>query len=63
VNEMRQEFVLAKASVPMIDGVDVPGVLDAYVIGLSGLVTEVERDIVKVVTGQLSVAEAVRRLT
>lgn len=63
VNEMRQEFVLAKASVPMIDGVDVPAVLDAYVIGLSGLVTEVEPDIVKVVTGQLSVADAVRRLT
>ena len=63
VNEMRQEFVLAKASVPMIDGVDVPGVLDAYVSGLSGLVTEVEPDIVRVVSGQLSVAEAVRRLT
>ena len=63
VNEMRQEFLLAKASVPMIDGVDVPAVLDAYVVGLSGLVTEVEPDIVKVVSGQLSVADAVRRLT
>ena len=63
VNEMRQEFLLAKAAVPMIDGVDVPAVLDAYVIGLSGLVTEVEPDIVKVVSGQLGVAEAVRRLT
>jgi hypothetical protein len=63
VNEMQQEFLLAKAAVPMIDGVDVPAVLDAYVVGLSGLVTEVEPDIVKVVSGQLSVVEAVRRLT
>jgi hypothetical protein len=63
VNEMNVEYVVAKSAVPTIGGVDVPAVLDALVIGLVGLILEVEPVVQRVFTGELSVDEATRRLT
>jgi hypothetical protein len=63
VNEMNIEYVVAKSAVPTIGGVDVPAVLDALVIGLVGLILEVEPVVQRVLTGELSVDEATRRLT
>jgi hypothetical protein len=63
VNEMNAEYLLAKSAVPTIGGVDVPAVLDALVVGLVGLILEVEPVVQRVITGELSVDEATRRLT
>jgi hypothetical protein len=63
VNEMNIEYLVAKSAVPTIGGVDVPAVLDALVIGLVGLILEVEPVVQRVLTGELSVDEATRRLT
>jgi hypothetical protein len=54
---------LAKSAVPTIGGVDVPAVLDALVVGLVGLILEVEPVVQRVINGELSVDEATRRLT
>ena len=62
-NEMDVEYLLAKSAVPTIGGVDVPAVLDALVVGLVGLILEVEPVVQRVLTGELSVDEATRRLT
>ena len=53
----------AKSAVPTIGGVDVAAVLDALVVGLVGLILEVEPVVQRVITGELSVDEATRRLT
>jgi hypothetical protein len=63
VNEMNVEYLLAKSAVPTIGGVDVPAVLDALVVGLVGLILEVEPVVQRVINGELSVDEATRRLT
>jgi hypothetical protein len=63
VNEMNVEYLLAKSAVPTISGVDVPAVLDALVVGLVGLILEVEPVVQRVINGELSVDEATRRLT
>jgi hypothetical protein len=63
VNEMDVEYLLAKSAVPTIGGVDVPAVLDALVVGLVGLILEVEPVVQRVLSGEVSVEEATRRLT
>lgn len=63
VNDVRQAHLLTKASIPILDGVDVPQVLDALVIGLTGMIIEVEPVIRAVATGVLAPDDAVRRLT
>jgi hypothetical protein len=63
VNESNQAYLLTKASIPMLDGVDVPQVLDALVIGLTGMIIEVEPVVRAVGTGAMSADDAVRRLT
>ena len=63
VNEMDVEYLVAKSAVPTIGGVDVPAVLDALVVGLVGLILEVEPVVQRVLSGELSVDEATRRLT
>ena len=63
VNDVKQAHLLAKASIPIIDGVDVPSVLDALVIGLTGMIIEVEPVVRAVATGSMSADDAVRRLT
>ena len=63
VNEMGVEYLLAKSAVPTIGGVDVPAVLDALVVGLVGLILEVEPVVQRVLSGEVSVEEATRRLT
>ena len=54
---------MAKSAVPTIGGVDVAAVLDALVIGLVGLILEVEPIVQRVLTGEVSVDEATRLLT
>lgn len=63
VNEMNVEYLVAKAAVPTIEGVAVPAVLDALVVGLVGLILEVEPVVQRVLSGEVSVEEATRRLT
>ena len=63
INEMEVEYLVAKSAVPTIGGVDVAAVLDALVIGLVGLILEVEPVVQRVLTGEVSVDEATRRLT
>ena len=63
VNELNKEYLIAKSAVPTIEGVDVPAVLDGLVIGLVGLILEVEPVAQRVLTGEMSVDEATRRLT
>ena len=63
VNEVNQAYLLTKASIPMLDGVDVPQVLDALVIGLTGMIIEVEPVVRAVAQSVLSIDDAVRRLT
>lgn len=63
VNEMDVEYLVAKSAVPTIGGVDVSAVLDALVVGLVGLILEVEPVVQRVLSGELSVDEATRRLT
>jgi hypothetical protein len=63
VNEMNVEYLVAKSAVPTIGGVDVAAVLDALVVGLVGLILEVEPVGQRVLTGEMSVDEATRRLT
>ena len=54
---------MAKAAVPTIEGVAVAAVLDALVVGLVGLILEVEPVVQRVISGEVSVEEATRRLT
>ena len=63
VNDVNQAHLLTKASIPILDGVDVPQVLDALVIGLTGMIIEVEPVIRAVAQGSMSADDAVRRLT
>ena len=63
INEMNVEYLVAKSAVPTIGGVDVAAVLDALVIGLVGLILEVEPIVQRVLTGEVSVDEATRLLT
>lgn len=63
VNEMNTEYLVAKAAVPTIEGVAVPAVLDALVVGLVGLILEVEPVVQRVISGEVPVEEATRRLT
>jgi hypothetical protein len=63
VNDVNQAHLLTKASIPMLDGVDVPQVLDALVIGLTGMIIEVEPVVRAVAQGAMVVDDAVRRLT
>ena len=63
VNDVSQAHLLTKASIPMLDSVDVPHVLDALVIGLTGMIIEVEPVVRAVAQGAMSVDDAVRRLT
>ena len=63
VNEMNVEYLVAKSAVPTIGGVDVAAVLDALVVGLVGLILEVEPVVQRVLTGEISVEEATGRLT
>lgn len=63
VNEMNAEYLVAKAAVPTIEGVAVAAVLDALVVGLVGLILEVEPVVQRVISGEVSVEEATRRLT
>jgi hypothetical protein len=63
VNDVNQAYLLTKASIPMLDGVDVPQVLDALVIGLTGMIIEVEPVVRAVAQGAMSVDDAARRLT
>jgi hypothetical protein len=63
VNDVNQAHLLTKASIPMLDGVDVPQVLDALVIGLTGMIIEVEPVVRAVAQGTMAVDDAARRLT
>ena len=63
VSEMNVEYLVAKAAVPTIEGVAVAAVLDALVVGLVGLILEVEPVVQRVISGEVSVEEATRRLT
>jgi hypothetical protein len=56
-------FLLVRAAVPTISGVDVPVVLEALVIGLTGMMDEIHPVVLEVLAGRLSVDQAVTRLT
>lgn len=63
VNDVDQAHLLAKASIPILDGVDVQSVLDALVIGLTGMIMEVEPVMRALAAGAVPPDDAVRRLT
>jgi len=55
-------YLLARSAVPTIAGVDVPVVLEALVIGLTGMMDEIHPVVLDVLAGRLSVDQAVARL-
>lgn len=63
VNDVGQAHLLTKASIPILEGIDVPSVLDALVIGLTGMIIEVEPVVRAVAHGEMHADDAVRRLT
>jgi len=56
-------FLLVRSAVPTIAGVDVPVVLEALVIGLTGMMDEIHPLVLDVLGGRISVDEAIVRLT
>lgn len=63
VNDVRQAHLITRASVPILDGVDVPRVLEALVIGLTAMIIEVSPVVRAVAERTTTVDDAVRRLT
>lgn len=61
-DEVGRAHLLVKSGVPILDGVDVPAVLEALVIGLTGMIIEIEPVVRQVALGELSVDAAAARL-
>jgi hypothetical protein len=62
-DDRRRCHLLAKAATPILEGVDVAAVLEALVIGLTGMLMEVAPVVEMVLRGTLSVEQAFVRLS
>jgi len=62
-DDRRRCHLLAKAATPILEGVDVAAVLEALVIGLTGMLMEVAPVVEMVLRGTLSVDQAFVRLS
>lgn len=61
-DDMGRAYLLVRSGVPILDGVDVAVVLEALVIGLTGMIIEVEPFVRRVALGEITVDDAVRQL-
>lgn len=62
-DERRRSFLFAKAATPILDGLDVAAILEALVIGLTGMLIEVSPVVDMVLRKTLTVEQAFQRLS